>query len=200
MLLNIITPCTRLRNLPEVKSSIEEACKNIPLKIVWYIVVDSNKIKKNIPLSIKSTPQIKIRHFYESVKWSVFGNGQRNFALDKIKEGFVYFLDDDNRLHPDLVKVLYEKFKKFGQEIGLICQQSLYTMKYKRNRKRIRKVKFEKERIDTAQFVADISLIGDSRWVLKEYAADGTFILEVFNKNPKKFIILDKVLSYYNDL
>jgi hypothetical protein len=62
--------------------------------------------------------QNRIKPFYISSKWKIkeyiykcdciAGNGQRNYALTKITnpDTLLYYLDDDNTIHPDLYNLL----------------------------------------------------------------------------------------------
>ena len=52
--------------------------------------------------------------------------------------------------------------------------------------------------IDTAMFVVDRALIGNSRFQVEEYAADGLFAQEVFEKHPGKHVYIPEVAAYYN--
>jgi hypothetical protein len=90
MFLNIITPCSRPENLEIISKSI-----NIPRdQYRWIVVFDLLEAPENIP---------------DNCEWytikdanSTSGNAQRNFALNLITHGHIYFNDDDTVMHIDL--------------------------------------------------------------------------------------------------
>ena len=89
MFLNIITPCSRPHNLQKIYESI-----NIPKENYrWIIVFDAKDIPDNIP---------NCEPYAIKVENSIVGNGQRNYALNLIKTGWIYFNDDDTTIHPKL--------------------------------------------------------------------------------------------------
>ena len=73
--------------------------------IFWFIIYDGGKIVADdyfdfTTLEIPNHLKIIIDIFEDP--HSVAGNGQRNCAIMKITDGWVYFLDDDNLLHPEM--------------------------------------------------------------------------------------------------
>ena len=55
------------------------------------------------------------------------------------------------------------------------------------------------QKIDSHNFILTRELIGDIRWELTKYEADGLFAVECYKKS-KSHLKLDKVLSIYNQL
>ena len=76
--LYLITPCSRIKNLPKIKRSIDF---NIIKK--WIIVYDIIATKSQKKLFSKTKG---INEFFLKDKLSVSGNAQRNFALDYFGE------------------------------------------------------------------------------------------------------------------
>jgi len=97
--ITIITPSYRIDNLNKIKESI-----NFEYVDVWIIVYDGNKIEIN-PYIFKENNKIK-EYIYKCS--GISGNGQRNFALSKItnENTLLYYLDDDNIIHPNLYNLL----------------------------------------------------------------------------------------------
>jgi len=90
--INLITACSRPNNLKKIERSI-----NIPKEYYkWIIVFDLNELP-----SIDMIPEYCDIYTYKNTN-SIVGNSQRNYALDLIKNGYVYFNDDDTELHKDL--------------------------------------------------------------------------------------------------
>ena len=182
--LTIITPCTRPVNLMRLKESI-------PFEHVdkWIIVYDESV-----------TPNANLFHEeriqeYGCQGHSIAGNIQRNYALNLIGDTYVYFLDDDTIMHPDM-----------GDFLKTVEPNHIYTFDQQRNAKefpfteRLKGDTIEMFHIDTAMFLIDSSLIQDIRWAVDEYTADAIFITECYSNHPESWMYVDRVLSYYNYL
>lgn len=180
--LNIVTPLSRLENLKHILKNIKESFKKItPLS---YIILDS-KIKQEI--------NIKDIYYFNRVESSFYGTEQRNLALDNIKDGYVYFLDDDNLIHPDFENILLESVSKHKDKKGFVFNQirkdgTIYLTA---------KLPPMSCQIDTGNVVLNRSLIGDIRWE-KRYDHDFLFFAEVYKTNPDKFVTINKIATYYN--
>jgi hypothetical protein len=178
-LLNIITPCSRPENLHSIWQSI-----NIPKENYrWIVIYDgislpsADMIPKNCELD-----------FYYDVN-SCYGNYQRNYAMDLIKEGHIYFNDDDTIIHPELwdnIKDLENDFITFNQieKSGAMRLGDIVEVKV--------------GQIDSHNFIFDSKISEGIRFV-NLYEADGIFAEQVF-KNSKSHINISKVLSIYNSL
>jgi hypothetical protein len=120
---------------------------------------------------------------------STSGNAQRNFALDLVTHGHVYFNDDDTIMQPNLweeIKDLEEDFISFKQvnKDGSI---------------RLEGNNISVGNVDSHNFVVSTECMGDTRWVLNRYDADGVFAHECYNK-ANTTLYIPKVLSVYNSL
>lgn len=176
MFLNIITPCSRPQNLHKIYESI-----NIPRdNYRWIVVFDSESIPENIP---------ECEAYSIKIKNSIFGNGQRNYALDKIEKGYIYFNDDDTTIHQDLWKNIENLSNDFIS----------FKQAYKNGRIRLSGETILTNRIDSHNFVMSYSLLGDTRWILNKYNADGTFANTIWQK-AKSYLYIPEVLSIYNSL
>jgi len=181
--LSIITPCTRPQNLMRIKESI-------PFEYVheWIIVYDESKV---VNPHLFQDERIKE---YGCQGYSMVGNIQRNYGLDRITgDTYVYFLDDDTIMHPDLPTLLQTiepgHIYTFDQQRS--NQEFPYTDCLKGN-------KIEMFGIDTAMCLIDSSLCKKIRWETDEYAADAIFIAECYSSNPNTWIYVNRTLSYYN--
>jgi hypothetical protein len=148
--------------------------------------MDKGKFETNRGILTMYPPNTHM-YFHEQ-QGSVFGNAQRNFALDLVEHGYVYFLDDDTLLHPELwdsVKDLDNDFIHFNQLSKNGHHRIGGTVKL--------------NHIDSGSILIHHSLIGDTRWVLHRRAADGVFIEEVYSRS-KTPIFINKNLSVYNKL
>ncbi len=178
-LLNIITPCSRPQNLHLISKSINIPSENYR----WIIVFDS------LTLPDKSYIPDNCEYYLHKNKDSVFGNSQRNFALDLVKMGHIYFNDDDTLIHPELwdnVKDCDEDFISFKQSYndgGVRLNGNLIKLCH----------------IDSHNFITSYDLVEDIRFELPHYNSDGIFAVKCYDKTKTKKYI-NKSLSIYNQL
>jgi hypothetical protein len=147
----------------------------------FIIVYDADKIPNNFPSNCEV--------YNIKVEGSKVGNAQRNLALDLINDGWIYFNDDDTIIHPKLwenIKDLNEDFISFMQE----CKDGSLRLEGR---------KIAVNYTDSHNFVVSRECIGDTRWEIDKYYADGIFAEECYKKAKTK-IYIPKVLSTYNSL
>jgi hypothetical protein len=179
MKLNIITPCSRPENLHLISESI-----NIPKENYrWIVVFDFDELpdKELIPNNCET-------YLHRNVQ-STAGHAQRNYAIDMIKDGYVYSNDDDTLLHPELwdnIKDIDADFISFGQS-------------NKDNSTRLVGNIIRVGHIDSHNFIVSIKTIGETRFHIERYDADGYFASDCYEKSDKK-VFINKSLSVYNML
>lgn len=179
MKINIITPCSRPENLMTISKSI-----NIPKENYRWIVVFDRDELPNSEL-IPNNCEI----YLHKNSNSIVGNDQRNFSLDLIKEDYVYFNDDDTIIHPDFWENVKDSTEDF---IYFIQDRKDGTIRIYSNTVQV-------GYIDSHNFLLKYDIIGNTRWVINKYEADGIFANECFNKS-KTTKRINKVLSTYNYL
>ena len=108
---------------------------------------------------------------------------------------YLYFLDDDNIIHPDLYELLDSiepgKMYTFDQS----RPKNIYPYKTLLQGDNI-----EIFNIDTAMFLIDYNLCKDIRWMPDKYNADGFYIKECYEANKDNWKYVNKTMSYYNKL
>ena len=184
--ITIITPSIRPQNLYKIKDSI-----NFDYVNEWIIVYD----KKHLP-NQHLFQDDKIKE-YEFLGTGIVGNCQKNYGLTKISNTntYVYFLDDDNIIHPDLYKLL-----------DTLEDNKIYTFNQKRPadvfpyKELLLGNKIEIGKIDTAMFLVDYNLCKNIKLMKDKYMSDGIFIVECYSENRDKWIYIDKLMAYYNYL
>jgi len=179
--ITIITPSCRPINLIKLKLSIDFEYVN-----EWIIVYDENKINKN-PYLFRNEYNGKIKEYLHTSEGNT-GNPQRNFALKNIsnEDTILYYLDDDNIVHPNLFKIL-----------DIIDTNKFYTFN---QFNRIKGNNINRGKIDTAMILIDYKLCKNIEWIKNLYDADGVYICECYNKNKDNHIFIDNDLCYYNSL
>ena len=189
--ITIITPSIRLDNLKKIKKSI-----NFEYVNEWIIVYDGNKIFTNPYLFTNEENSDKISEYIYTGN-GISGNPQRNFALDNIKNKntYIYYLDDDNLIHPELYNLLNE-----------IKSNKIYTFDQKRPtniypyKELLKGDDIRLYNIDTAMILIDYNLCKDIKWIEDKYIADGIYIMECYIRNKSNWIYINKCLSFYNAL
>ena len=106
-ILNIITAVSRELNLYYIEYELRKI-KNLDIR--WYLVFDGISMT-----SLKIPKDIKYYHAEISnpKKRDSSGAVQKNIALSKITEGWIYALDDDNSIHPNFEKEFLNAIKKY---------------------------------------------------------------------------------------
>ncbi len=174
--LTIITPSYRVNNLSKIKNSI-----NFKYVDKWIIVYDGSKVIKNPHLF----RNYKIKEYVYKGD-GISGNPQRNYALTKItnQKTLLYYLDDDNIVHPNLYKLLDiiddTKIYSFNQSNGLKGNNIQASF------------------IDTAMVIIPYNLCKNIKWIYNEYGADFYYIKECCDKNETVYV--DNELCYYNKI
>lgn len=179
MYLNIITPCSRPENLLTISKSI-----NIPVgNYRWIVVCDSETLPDN-----NLIPENCEIYNIKNAK-SIFGNAQRNYAIDMVIKGHIYFNDDDTVLHPNL----WDNIKDINVDFISFYQS------FKNNTIRLKSDIIRIGTIDSHNFVISYNVAKDIRWALDKYEADGIFATNCYNKS-ESIAHIRKVLSIYNAL
>jgi hypothetical protein len=182
--ITIITPCSRIQNLPALYESIEFD------KIhKWIIVYDTTV--NTCHHSFIHSEQITEVDCKSSLN-GVVGNTQRNYGLSFVEEdNYIYFLDDDNIIHPNFWKIIEElktdtihTFNQYRDKHGNILLGNRIEMNY----------------IDTAMYIIHKNMIGDIKWQEDLYQADGKFISDVYSTGKYKHKYFNKYYCYYNYL
>lgn len=124
-----------------------------------------------------------------------WGGAQRNVGLESVDSGWVYFLDDDNLLHPALEHV-------FLRSISLQPKKKAWAFRQVDKNGEVwvaanPPVGFR--RVDTGSVVIDRKFIGEERWDYN-YTADVTFYERLYRKSPESWGFIDIPCCFYNAL
>jgi hypothetical protein len=188
-LLYIITPCSRPRNLLDIRKSFNDT-----YNWVWIIVYFSKPSHHAFPGA---------NNIYEV--WlgtegsypdepSTTGNVLRNFGISLVKgdSAYIYFLDDDNIMHPRFWELVYPILDE--------GKNDFVTFDQRRTTKEVLLgPRAEVWKIDTGMFVTRQSLINESRWRIARYDADGYFATEIQAK-ALHHLYINQTCAYYNFL
>lgn len=195
MNLTIITPCARPQNLKAVAQSIDFS------KIKqWLIVYDTSRVTSKEKQFLDNP---KVLEFFENAEEygvvSVYGNFQRFIALNKVTDGYVVFLDDDNRLLPDFLTTIeaYLGVPDKWYSFDVMCRGDKENL-----------IKGDSMQQDTASICADINVIrkynvlwgGENGSCMDGRGADNNFINQLRKRAKDHHQYIPKNLAAHNHL
>lgn len=178
-MLTIITPSCRPQFLLKLKESIQFD------KIdKWIIVYDTSRNRSYTKLF--NDPKVE-EVFCDVVGQA--GHPQRNFGVNMVTDGHIYFLDDDNIIHPDFWNLKFEPdyfytFDQLRDKRGSILTGNNIAL----------------SRIDTAMFVVPKKMFQGITWDIGRYDADGIFICQIKARYPNSHRYINTTACYYNFL
>ena len=197
--LNIVTPLilSRVQNLYKIKKDIDDEIANSRFNINWYIFFDYKEELPALDLNYDYTTLV-----VSKFKGSFKGNLQRNIALDIIKDGYICFMDDDNKFLPTYFDTIYTYIKFYnpnydiyignqGREDGSIYDTETFINVCDENMK--------VGKVDGHQITFKREILGDLRWN-NSPAADGEFIEKLHSLYKDRFKYIKEPISYHNYL
>ena len=182
--ITIITPCSRIHNLPMIYESIKFD------KINKWIIVYDTTVNTCYHSFIHSEQIIEVE--CKSSLNGVVGNTQRNYGLSFVEEdNYIYFLDDDNIIHPDFWEIIEE-----------LETDTIHTFNQIRDKYNniLLGNSIEMYHIDTAMYIIHKNMIGNIKWQEDLYSADGKFITDIYKTGKYKHIYFNTLYCYYNYL
>lgn len=183
MFFELVTPCIRPQNLSAIAASIPVPSGHFR----WWIVLDG----VDLPAGLEQQLPVEAVVLQHTDPASVSGNAQRNHALDAMgnRAGhWVYFLDDDTLMHPDWWSVISAGAPADMISFGLQrTNGTTYTSGFASRR----------GTTDTGNHLFHRPFIGDRRWSLSAYGADGEFIEGMAEQKGLRRII-NRGLGLYN--
>ena len=189
MKLSIITPCSRPLNLPTIYASILEMNES---NVEWIIIYDLDDIDERILAYEKEVPIILLKERRGLGK----GSMQRNAGLDICSGDYIYFLDDDNLVHP----MLYDRIRSYGEEDKILIFNQ-FTTKHQRRMKNFNIKDIVPGYIDTAQIIVPKKYKHvrwlNKRMILEEHDYLVDLIKEAGEDNVKW---VNRLFSYRNYL
>ena len=187
--LNIITAVSRPENLYILKAIIEQEVRPY-FETTWYCIYDPGK-----DVAMSYFPENWIVSMKGGIPNDISGASQRNTALDLIKSGWNYCLDDDNVLYKGFGKIMKEKIIANPGIEAFIFNQPRSTGDLIAEPENIKIGS-----IDVGQIIFDIKLIGKKRFFPDVYQSDYYFIKRIYKRNENKFMFLKENLCHYNFL
>lgn len=170
-----------------------EASMRWELLAEWILVYDTAK-QHDLESFFADKPKIKEIYFQGP---GVSGNAQRNRGLQQVNDGLVYFLDDDNIVHPHFWELATNSWLGHVVTFDQLRDPSLLDMVIP-TREVFKGDQVVLGHIDTAMFVIDRALIGEHRFEPELFEADGIFITEIVHDHAELHIYISEVAAFYN--
>ncbi len=186
--LAIITACSRPENILKILESIPDAAW-----VEWIIVLDYG-----IDFDIKriGAPRpVTLLKNSDPVKRGAGGQHVKNIGLEyAIKNGFshVYFLDDDNLVHPSFWEE-FKSIKSIPDGDLIMFDQELHE----HGETLVRVPQPHPMQIDQGQYIVNLSTLGALR-IPHSYDGDGRFAQAIAHSGCVSYV--PKTLSYYNKI
>lgn len=201
MIINIITRSTRLQNLKTVKESVFNSIP-IGIDIKWHVVFDTSSLKDIDAELLSDLKDDSTQYYFEKGDKVGMLYPQCSNIISKFKEGWVYFVDDDNIVHDGFYEYVLEMSNIFPKKLVHVVSQNVagkdftgldYRLAVAQNMK--------KGGIDLAQYISHVDVYNKHGYKFKpDYCADGILISEVFKKMPESFTFTPTIYSHYNYL
>jgi len=200
----VTTPCTRPQNLAQVHQSIFGCEGARHFDIEWRVVFDA-KVVTEIPVQVLEEyggdSGVVLSAVRSTAPWRWYTLINSVLAARRGEDFWHYVLDDDNLMHPDVLRRIDDELRRKPDARGFIFSQWVGGQDF--SGLQVRRASPENvavSKIDQAQYLLHSSLIGDRFYPAHDYFSDGRFIVEIYHSWPEAFVLLDEVLSYYNRL
>src|SRR5690606_1979256 len=134
-------------------------------QIKWFVIFDTNILKDLDAELLYFLQSNNVILYFEKGINGDFGHQLLNKVIDEIKSGYIYFLDDDNLLHPNLLTEFFNKMEEDKSKNGFLFHQEINGKDFTGLEYRIADINDIKvQKIDMAQFIIDRKLIGENRF------------------------------------
>lgn len=183
MRINIMTPAWRTENLRKILMSIPT---ELDIDFRWFLVYDGFE---NHWFPATSG----VEYMVANTDGDDFaGHKKRNWFLNNVLDGYIYFCDDDNLIHPELFKNL----------VGKLDGTSIIMDQYNKNDslRLSHKNAIEVGQVDVGNVLINRKDIGDLRFEVDKYEADGILFNEIFVKRGVPIKRDAEAKTYYNKL
>jgi glycosyltransferase involved in cell wall biosynthesis len=193
MKLTIITPFSRKS---EYLNTINDDLGKLSdvLNITWFIIYQHNLENEIEEWNIKSNKydNLTVCTVKGSTEKSYYGNSYRNQGIklsEEDKDNWVYFIDDDNTIHPNFTDVL-EILKDIKEDVLFFGQinpdQTI----------RLQPTQIKVGNVDTAMFIVRSNVMKKYEWKEEHYTADGILSEEMYENESCKIVYTP--YSFYN--
>lgn len=199
-ILNIITAVSRELNIYSIEHELRKI-KNLDVR--WYLIYDGISMT-----SLKIPEDIKYYHAEISnpKKRDSSGAVQKNIALSKITEGWIYVLDDDNSIHPNFAKEFLNATKKYPNKKAFVFSQVNYKNEVMISSIAVKetttKMPFENWAVDAGGYVVHYDLVKktNAKYLEFSHESDRHFWKFIVKNHLDEIEFINKPCFFYNAL
>jgi len=184
--LNVITPVSRPYLLEKVRHSLLPL--HLYFKVKWILALDDILVNES-EICVQADLIISGKH-------SKCGQYQRNEAIKHVTDGWVYYLDDDNGIHPDFPYYAHYYITNFPSHAVFVFDQVFFD-----GTQRLRTNRIAIDEVDTASCLFHSSVAKDGVWAPypgRKRCCDAKYILDVWEQHSTKFLFTGVTASYWN--
>ena len=199
-ILNIITAVSRELNLYYIECELKKI-KNLDIR--WYLIFDEISMTS---LKIPKDMKYYYAEIYNHKKRDSSGAVQKNIALSKITEGWIYVLDDDNSIHPNFAKEFLNATEKYPNKKAFVFSQVNYKNEIMISSKTVKetttKMPFENWLVDAGGYVVHYELVKktNARYLEFTHESDRHFWKYIVKNCLNEIEFIDKECFLYNAL
>jgi hypothetical protein len=197
--LTVLTTCSRAESLTLLAPGVAAGQDWFDLE--WRVLFDGAKVSPQRRLEMEL--QISSIASGLPMHWGLIEAGhfqwQRgpNRFLAEVMDGWMWFLDDDNLVHPSFFAGLRELLAQQPEKRAWVFSQALLGPP---PNVRVANPGAVREcHIDLAQYCIERGLIGEMKFPLR-YSGDGAFVEAIYQRTPEAFGFSEQVLCYWNAL
>jgi len=198
-LVNVVTALSRPENIPVILEGMEEAVEWSDVEVLWVIVLDAHRrLPPKVLDRLDRARGVRVLKAAYPGWPARYGIPQKNMGIDLCRNGFLYILDDDNIVHPDLFRELGDAFKRHPGKLAFAFGQRRWD-RYGDMMPAPERMGIGK--IDNSMFVVHTRLVGSERYNGNLAGwEDYYFFKGLHDAHPDAFVILGRYLAYYNYL
>jgi len=186
--LHIVTPVSRTENLPRHGYSLEAGLRAPPF--AWWCLFD----ERFGPVPLRP-PWSQVHYWGPGPgQAGAVGYAARNWAIERIAGGWVYFLDDDNLIHPEFEDALIEARRLHPQAGWFLFDQVAADGTLLREAQCPPSV----GHVDLGQAVIRRDVLQGFRFQEDRYDADGELFARLAQKIPP--VCVHRNATFYNAL
>lgn len=199
-ILNIITAVSRELNIYYIEYELRKI-KNLDIR--WYLIFDG------ISMTSLKIPE-DIKYYYAEIctleKRDCSGATQKNIALSKITEGWIYVLDDDNSIHPNFAKEFSNAIEKYPNKKTFVFSQINYKNEVMISSFAVKetttKIPFEYWAVDAGGYVVHYDLVKKTgaKYLEFTHESDRHFWNYIVKNCLDEIEFIDKECFLYNAL
>lgn len=187
MRLHVITAVSRPDNLRFLQRHLRE--RLCSLDVCWHCVADTSRVRER-PMDLECTSWLTCDQRDRA------GGAQKNVGLSQATDGWVYFLDDDNTIHPQFEQAFCRAVEQHPEAVGHVFGQ---VDGHGRLLRTADPGQVRCGGIDLGQFVLRADVLNGLQFAIDVYHSDWLLFAEVWARLRER-IDFHEPATFYNAL